>query len=199
MSMKITGLVLAGGRGTRMGHVDKGMQLLGGRPLAQHVLQRLQPQVQHVMVNASQNLEAYAAWGHPVWPDTLTGYAGPLAGLQTGLQHCKTPLLATVPCDAPCLPLDLIARLHTALNAQNADLAVASTGMGSTYQMQTVFCLLRSHLLGNLTAFLATGDRKVEAWYNTLNFTTVHFEDEAAFCNVNTRPQLQQIEKSMTA
>lgn len=197
--MEVTGLVLAGGRGTRMGSVDKGLQLFNGKPMAQQVLERLRPQVQHLLINANQNMEAYAAWGAPVWPDAITGFAGPLAGLHTGLLHCETPLLVTAPCDSPFLPLDLVSKLMAALQEQDADLAVAVTGQGSTRQPQPVFTLARVNLLQHLTAFLSSGGRKVDAWYATLKVAEVGFEDEAAFRNINTLAELQEFSHSAPA
>ena len=197
--MAVTGLVLAGGRGTRMGSVDKGLQLFNGKPMAQQVLQRLRPQVQHLLINANQNMEAYAAWGTPVWPDAIAGFAGPLAGLHTGLLHCDTPLLVTAPCDSPFLPLDLVSKLMAALQEQDADLAVAVTGHGSTRQPQPVFTLARIDLLPHLTAFLSGGGRKVDAWYATLKVAEVGFEDEAAFRNINTLAELQEFSQSAPA
>ena len=175
-----------------MGSVDKGLQLFNGKPMAQKVLERLRPQVQHLLINANQNMEAYAAWGAPVWPDAIAGFAGPLAGLHTGLLHCETPLLVTAPCDSPFLPLDLVTKLMAALQEQDADLAVAVTGQGSTRQPQPVFTLARVNLLPHLTAFLSSGGRKVDAWYSTLKVAEVGFEDDAAFRNINTLAELQE-------
>ena len=132
----ITGLILAGGRGSRMGHVDKGLQPFRGQTMAQHVLARLEPQVSTVAINANQHLDTYASFGAPVWPDDLEGFAGPLAGLETGLRRCATPLLASVPCDSPFVPLDLVARLQQALHAVGADLALAETEEDGRLQPQ---------------------------------------------------------------
>src|SRR5256885_4206305 len=123
----ITGLILAGGRGSRMGGVDKGLQNHLGIPLAMHALLRLEPQVGQIMINANRNLGAYDSFGVPVWPDALPDYPGPLAGFLTGLEHCETPYLATVPCDTPNFPTDLVARLSDALLAQDGELAMAAT------------------------------------------------------------------------
>lgn len=188
----VTGVVLAGGRGTRMGSVDKGLQMLGNQPMAQHVMQRLRPQVQALLINANQNLEAYRAMGAPVWPDAIDGFAGPLAGLHTGLLHCKTPLLVTAPCDSPFLPMDLVSRLQSALETQDADLAVAVTGHGDARQPQPVFTLARVEVLPHLSAFLVGGGRKVDTWYATLRVAEVDFEDSAAFRNINTLAELQE-------
>ncbi|QTN28880.1 molybdenum cofactor guanylyltransferase MobA [Rhodoferax sp. AJA081-3] len=194
--MEITGLILAGGRGSRMGSIDKGLALLGGHPMVQHVLTRLQPQVQRLLISANQNADAYAAFGVPVWPDAMPNFAGPLAGLQTGLVHCQTPYLVTAPCDSPFLPTDLVARLSAALTAADADLAVAVTGTGDTRQPHPVFCLTKVSVLPHLTAFLQGGGRKVERWYATLRVAEVHFADEAAFRNINTLAELQQSEST---
>ena len=183
----VTGIVLAGGQGRRMGGVDKGLQLLRGKPMVAWVLERLALQVDEILVNANQNLEAYARFGHRVVPDAIGGFAGPLAGLQAGLSAAAYPLAVTVPCDSPFLPLDLVARLRDALGAN--DLAVAKTGE----QPHPVFSLVRRAVLAHLGAFLAGGGRKIDAWYATLKVVEVPFDDEAeAFRNINTREELNQ-------
>lgn len=194
--MNITGLILAGGRGSRMGSIDKGLVPLAGKPMVAHVLERLSPQVQRLLINANQNLDTYAAFGAPVWPDAMPDFAGPLAGLQTGLMHCETPYLVTAPCDSPFLPADLVQRLAAALQAEDADLAVAVTGEGETRQPHPVFCLAKASLLPHLTQFLEGGGRKVDRWYASLRVAEVHFADEAAFRNINTLAELQQMAPS---
>jgi molybdopterin-guanine dinucleotide biosynthesis protein A len=199
----ITGLVLAGGRGARMGGVDKGLQVFHGLPLAQHALQRLRPQVGALMVNANRNLEQYRALGAPVWPDSLADYAGPLAGFLTGLQHCQTPYLVTVPCDSPLFPLDLVARLAAALAAAQADVAMVSAleadAQGNVQaRAQPVFCLLRSSLKDSLLAFTQQGGRKIDTWTAQHRTVLVPFDapqdDPAAFFNANTLAELQALE-----
>jgi molybdopterin-guanine dinucleotide biosynthesis protein A len=183
----VSGIVLAGGQGRRMGGVDKGLQPLRGKPMVAWVLERLAPQVDEIIVNANQNLEAYARFGHRVVPDAIGGFAGPLAGLHAGLCAAMHPLAATVPCDSPFLPPDLVARLRGALRAN--DLAVARTGD----QPHPVFSLVRSSVRAHLEAFLASGGRKIDAWYATLKVVEVAFDDEAqAFRNINTREELGQ-------
>jgi len=183
----VTGIVLAGGQGRRMGGVDKGLKLLRGKPLVQWVLERLAPQVQEVLLNANQNLAAYGTFGCRVVPDSIGGFAGPLAGLQSGLAAAQHELVVTVPCDSPFLPADLVARLRDALARTQSDLAVAKTGN----QPHPVFCLCRRGLLSHLTAFLESGGRKIDAWYATLKVAEVPFDDEAeAFSNINTREEL---------
>jgi molybdenum cofactor guanylyltransferase len=187
----ICGLVLAGGQGRRMGGVDKGLQLLRGRPMVEHVLERLRPQVLEVLINANQNAERYGAYGCAVVPDAVGGFAGPLAGLHAGMKSTQCPLILTVPCDSPFLPLDLAARLHAALDAEQADIAVAKTHE----QVHPVFVLVRTALLPHLEAYLAGGDRKMDLWYSSLNLVAVPFDDqEAAFSNINTPQDLARHE-----
>jgi len=191
---QITGLILAGGRGTRMGTVDKGLQMFRDAPMALHVLMRLGPQVGNIMINANQNISAYENFGVPVWPDDMQGYAGPLAGLQTGLLHCETDYLVTAPCDSPFLPTDLVARLAHGLEQQDAELAVAVTGTGASRQPHPVFCLAKATLLPHLTDYLQSGERKFDRWYASLNVVEVQFDDEQAFRNINTLDELHQLE-----
>ena len=192
--MDITGLILAGGRGSRMGHVDKGLQPFRGMPMVQHVLQRLQPQVAHIIINANRSPAEYAALGYPVFADAMPDFAGPLAGLQTGLMHCATPYLVTAPCDSPFLPTDLVARLLASIQKQRADIAVAVTGGATQRQAHPVFCLANTSVLPHLNAYLQNGGRKFDGWYATLAVAEVHFDDEAAFRNINTLDELGRYE-----
>ena len=193
MTPKITGLILAGGRGSRMGSVDKGLQLFKGTPMVAHVLARFQPQVDEILINANRSIDDYAALGHRVIPDAIDGFAGPLAGLHIGMTHATHPLVATVPCDSPFLPLDLIARLATAMQHADADLAVAKT----FDQPHPVFCLVKTNLAPHLQAFLESGQRKIDKWYATLKVVEVQFDDEeAAFSNINTVEELKSFEQS---
>ena len=188
---QITGVILAGGQGRRMGSVDKGLKLLRGKPMVQWVLERFSPQIDEVLINANQNLDVYAKFGHHVVPDEIGGFAGPLAGLHRGLSAATHDVIATVPCDSPFLPLDLIERLYAALSEKQADLAVARTGD----QPHPVFCLCRKSVLPGLTAFLESGGRKIDAWYAALKVVEVRFDDEAeAFSNINTVEELRTFE-----
>jgi molybdenum cofactor guanylyltransferase len=189
----ITGLVLCGGRGTRMGGVDKGLQNHQGVPLALHALLRLQPQVGPVMINANRNLAAYESFGVAVWPDPMADYPGPLAGWLAGLEHCETPYLLTVPCDTPNFPTDLAARLATALVAADADIAMASTFEDGAEQLQPVFCLLKTHLVEHLQMQLSAGERKIARWTAQHACVTVPFADAAAFANANTLAELHRL------
>ncbi len=204
---QITGLILAGGRGSRMGGVDKGLQAFNGMPLALHTLTRLQMGcgVGHIMINANRNLAAYESFGASVWPDGLADYAGPLAGFLSGLERCETPFLLTVPCDTPLLPLDLVPRLAQALESQDADIAMASAPeIDSDGQLrvrtQPVFCLLRVALLDSLLQFTQNGGRKIDAWTALHKTVLVPFDlpsdDARAFCNANTLAELRQLENT---
>lgn len=198
----ITGLILAGGRGSRMGGIDKGLQNFRGLPLALQALKRLQLQsqpLQEVLINANRNLSAYKSLGVPVWPDSIDGFAGPLAGFVTGLERCQTTLLLTVPCDTPLFPLDLVERLVHALNLEGADLAMAAAPEADgTVRTQPVFCLLKTELLESLVKFTQGGGRKIDAWTAQHRCAIVPFDlpgdSPQAFTNANTLAELQQLE-----
>ncbi|MGO4378439.1 gephyrin-like molybdotransferase Glp [Pseudoduganella sp. RAF19] len=202
--MSVSALILAGGRGTRMGRVDKGLQPFRGGTLVSHVLQRLSPQVENVVINANRNLPAYSALGAQVLPDELTGFEGPLAGVQTGLRHCATELMVTAPCDSPFLPADLVQRLHEAMLAKDADLAVAATletdETGNVHtQLHPVFSLIRKSALPQLDAYLSTGARRMDGWYKSIKVVEVQFNDAAAFRNINTLDELHKEEAATGA
>jgi len=184
---KVTGLILAGGLARRMGNVDKGLELFRGKRLVDHVYERLAPQVGGVIISANQNHDAYKTFGVRVVSDAIGNFAGPLAGLHAGLSVSRRPYLASVPCDSPFLPEDLVQRLMAQLEESGADLAVAKTGN----QPYPVFCLVRRSVLEHLTNFLKGGGRKVDAWYASLHVVEVSFDDQVeAFCNINTREEL---------
>lgn len=182
----ITGLILAGGRGQRMGGADKGLQLHAGRPLVAYVAERLAPQVDRLLISANRNPETYAALGHPVVADRIEGFAGPLAGIHAGLAASTTPLLATAPCDTPFLPLDLIDRLRAALLLADAEIAVAATGTG----LHPTFALMRREVLASLAAYLADGHHRMQEWCRSRALCVVDFADERAFANINTLDDL---------
>ena len=198
----ITGLILAGGRGSRMGGIDKGLQNFRGLPLALQTLMRLQVQslpLQEVLINANRNLSAYESLGVPVWPDSIDGFAGPLAGFLTGLERCETPLLLTVPCDTPLFPLDLVERLVQAMDTQDADMAMAAAPEDDgAVRPQPVFCLLKIDLLESLVKFTQGGGRKIDAWTSQHRCAIVPFDlpgdNPQAFANANTLAELQQLE-----
>ena len=191
----VTGLVLAGGRGTRMGGVDKGLQSHLGMPLALHALLRLTPQVGHLMINANRNLGAYESMGVPVWPDTIPDYAGPLAGFLTGLERCETPYLVTVPCDSPFFPTDLVACLAARLEAEGAEIAMAATRDGDAVRTHPVFCLMKTEVMESLVRFTQEGERKIDRWTARHRVAEVLFDDAAAFANANTPAELHELQR----
>ncbi len=191
---EITGLVLAGGRASRMGGVDKGLQAHLGQPLVEHALQRLASQVGRLMINANRNIEVYRAMRVPVWPDEVPDYPGPLAGMLAGLAHCETPYLVTVPCDTPNFPLDLVARLAQGITETGAEMATAYTREGADLFPQPVFCLMKATLLEDLRAFVDSGQRKTGLWARGRHNAQVIFEDDAAFFNANTLSELEQLQ-----
>jgi molybdopterin-guanine dinucleotide biosynthesis protein A len=195
-SHHITGLILAGGRGSRMGELDKGLQRFRGKAMVEHVIERFGPQVDETIINANRNLSTYEAYGHRVVADAISGFAGPLAGLHAGMLAASSPFIATAPCDSPFLPLNLIARLYDALLAEHADLAVAKT----FDQAHPVFCLTKTELEPHLREFLQSGQRKIDKWYASLNVVEVQFDDNVdAFANINTVNELRQLEPDASA
>jgi len=190
----ITGLILCGGQGRRMGGADKGLQNFKGLPLAMNALLRLGLQVGHVMINANRNLAAYESMGVPVWPDPMGDFPGPLAGWLAGLERCETPYMVTVPCDTPNFPADLVDRLAAALVEQDAEIAMAATLENGAVQVQPVFCLIKSELMESLVATLHAGERKIDRWTAQHRCVTVVFDDAAAFANANTPQELAQLQ-----
>ena len=178
----ITGAILAGGRGRRMGGLDKGLIKFQGIPLVEHVLQALRPQVSTIMLSANRNQTVYTRYGYPVVADLITGYAGPLAGFAALLRECETAWLMVVPCDGPSLPADLTVRLNSARLRAGADIAVAHDGQ----RLQPVHVLLGKHLLPDLEAWLTGGGRKIDLWYARHHMITVNFSDQSdSFINLN--------------
>ena len=216
---QITGCVLAGGRGMRMGGVDKGLQLFHGQPLAQQVLQRLAPQVGPLLINANRNTDAYAALARPLaaqlCADALPDYPGPLAGFLAGLTQCHTPWLLCVPCDTPLLPTDLAQRMIAAhqQSGGQADIIIAhgpdtesseraTPGQPPELRAQPVFCLLKASLKDSLSAFITGGGRKIDAWTGQHRCAAAVFdrpEDALAFSNANTLAQLLDLEQALPA
>ena len=198
----ITGLILAGGRGTRMGGVDKGLQVWAGQPLVWHAWQRLQSQVGTVIINANRHLDHYQRLGVPVYSDRLADYPGPLAGFAVGLHEAQTPYLLTVPCDSPRFPLDLASRLAQALQQSSADIAMVSApeitdGGERVLRPQPVFCLMATHLTSSLLQYLASGQRKIDRWTELHRTVQVPFnlaqDDPDAFANINTLTDLNSL------
>lgn len=191
----ITGLILAGGRGSRMGGTDKGLQPFHGTPMVEHTLRRLAPQAGPMLINANRNPDRYAAFGVPVIGDAIPDFAGPLAGMLAGLAHCQTPWMVTAPCDTPFLPVDLVARLAAAIVTENADIAVPVTvDADGRRRLQPVFCLMPVTIADGLRAYVEAGNRKIESWITSQRLVQVMFEDALAFANINTLDELRQHE-----
>ncbi len=186
---QITGVILAGGKGSRMGGVDKGLIKFQGRPLVEHILERVKPQVNEVVINANRNLQKYAGYGVKVVRDEQQESQGPLAGIASAMAITTTPLLLTTPCDSPFLPINLAQRLYLALTDNDVDLAVANTG-----KLQPVFCLVKTDLRNSLMNFMAGGGRKIDLWYNQIRYTSADFSDiPECFTNINTPQDMKKI------
>jgi len=204
----ISAIVLSAGQGLRMGGVDKGLQMFKGKPLVQHMLERLGPQVSHLMVNANRHLDLYRSFCDEVWADEEPGLGGPLAGFLVGLEKAKRPFLMTVPCDTPLIPLDLSERLYRAMSSTQADMAVVrsvdhSPKMSSQddsppLRAQPVLCMMRGHLAPRLRQFMTRGERKVSAWSREIHTVWVDYDqpndEPKAFSNLNTLEDLHALE-----
>ena len=190
----ITGVILAGGRATRMGGQDKGLLPLAGKAMVQHVIGALEPQVADIIINANRHPAEYARYGYRVLPDLLGGYCGPLAGIATALRAARTTYIVTTPCDSPFVPVDLALRLYRMLCQEAADIGIAHDGQ----RLQPVFALLRCSLLGSLLTYLHEGERKVEYWYRQHPHVLCDFSDTPeAFVNVNTPGDITAAEDRM--
>lgn len=179
--MEVTAIILAGGRGTRMGGADKGLVTYQDIRMIDHVLTRIRPQADKVILNANRNLAIYQTLGHAVITDASPHFDGPLAGMQAGLQHADTDWIISVPCDSPLLPLDLVQRLSAAIAQHRGLMAVARSASGD----HPVFCLMHRSLLSSLQTFLDSGQRKVSAWQMQHQPAYVFFAEEQAFTNIN--------------
>lgn len=191
---EITGVILAGGRGSRMGGEDKGLVLLNGRAMVEHVVERLRPQVGSLLISANRNRERYEALGYRVVVDSLPDYQGPLAGMASVLQIATTPYVVTVPCDSPLIGDDLVARLARALVTDSADIAVANDGA----RAHPVFLLLKRSLLPSLLGFLQAGERKIDRWFERHRVASADFSDSPeAFINVNDPDEHRAVEQRL--
>ena len=193
---EITGLLLAGGRALRMGGIDKGLIPFQGKPLIEHAINRLGPQVANLVINANRNQTVYSQYGYPIVADENQDYAGPLAGYLAGLKVCNTPYLMTAPCDSPLFPTDLVKMLAHTLKKQGSHIAYASSQDPSgKIWAQPVFCLMKREVVDSLEQFLADGQRKIDRWFASQNACTTVFQNESAFANANTPDELAQLEK----
>ncbi len=191
----VTGAILAGGRGKRMGGHDKGMVTLKEKPMIGYIMNALRPQVSTVVINANRNHAFYRQYGCPVIADNLSGFQGPLAGMASCLVHCETTYVATVPCDSPLLPPDLVARLYVALARNHAEISVAHDGN----RMQPVFSLLHRSLLDSLSCFLREGERKIDRWFARHNVAMADFSSQPdIFLNINTPADRDALEVKLS-
>lgn len=193
--MQVSAIVLCGGRGTRMGGVDKGLVKLANKPLVQHVIARIKPQVDEVIINANRQIDQYQTFNYPVVSDEDSDFIGPLAGFKLGLQHAHHDYLLTIPCDSPFIPAELVTRLSTHLIQHNAEIAVASSD-GAAHP---VFSLCKTSVLPHLQAYITRGERRVSAWQKSLRYVEVDFSDcSEGFINVNTLEDLAALALKLT-
>ncbi len=191
----ITAVIMAGGKGRRMGGQDKGLLEVGGRPLIEYVRDALQPQVGRILINANRNRERYEGFGCPVIEDISGGYLGPLVGMASGLATSESDYLLAVPCDSPLVPEGLAERLYLALQSTGAQIAVAHDGS----RMQPVFSLLKRDLLPDLRQYLEHGGRKIDTWYAQHPTALADFSEYPdAFLNINTEEERQELERKLT-
>ena len=194
-TQKITAVILAGGRATRMGGQDKGLLVVREKPMIEYVIARIQPQASHILISANRNFKLYQQYGYPVVPDGIGDYFGPLGGVASGMQNAKTEYIVTVPCDSPLLPNNLVSNLYQQLQKENAHLAVAHDGK----RMQQMFALLRCDLLSDLLLYLESGERKVENWYAQHRTALADFSKTSnAFININSPDDLEAVEKLLS-
>lgn len=190
----ISAVILAGGRARRMAGEDKGLIELKGKPLLDHIITALRPQVGEILVNANRNLERYRAFGYPVIEDIMGDFFGPLVGMATGMQATEKPYLLTVPCDSPLVPAQLAGSLYSALISENAELSVAHDGV----RMQPVFALLDCRLLPDLLDYLNEGGRKIDTWYAQHRLALADFSAvPEMFLNLNTPKDKAVLERRL--
>lgn len=191
---EITGVILAGGRAQRMGGIDKGLILLNGKPMVEHVIAALRAEIGNLLINANRNLEQYAAFGYPVVPDIMDGYLGPLAGMASGMRACATRYIVTAPCDSPLVANNLVRRLYETLAREGADISVAHDGE----RMHPVFALMRRDLLPDLLEYLNAGERKIDRWYARHRLAVAYFRDAPeCFRNVNSPQERAELESAL--
>lgn len=188
----VTAVILAGGQARRMGGVDKGLIQLHHRPMIEYVIESLQQQTDHIIINANRNLEIYQDYGFLVVEDDIKDYSGPLAGIASCMKAVTTRYLATAPCDSPFLPKDLIARLYNTLQTESSDISVVHDGD----RMQPVFSLIKISLLPSLLDYLSSGEKKIDRWFQQHRLALCDFSDNAtAFININTEQDINNIEQ----
>jgi len=187
----ITGIILAGGRARRMGGQDKGLIHLARKPMIEYVLNAIEPQVDAIIINANRNQKVYGKYGYPVVADQIGGYCGPLAGMASGLQAAKTPFIVTAPCDTPLIPDDLVHKLYSILQDEDAEICTAH----ANGRLQPVFTLMKSELLSSMLDFLNSGERKIDKWFEKHRLAIADFSEQAeTFININSAAELAAIE-----
>lgn len=187
----ITGIILAGGRARRMGGQDKGLIQLARKPMIEYVLNAIEPQVDAIIINANRNQKVYGKYGYPVVADQIGGYCGPLAGMASGLQAAKTPFIVTAPCDTPLIPDDLVHKLYSILQDEDAEICTAH----ANGRLQPVFTLMKSELLSSMLDFLNSGERKIDKWFEKHRLAIADFSEQAeTFININSAAELAAIE-----
>jgi molybdopterin-guanine dinucleotide biosynthesis protein A len=183
---QITAVILAGGQGRRMDCKDKGLVTFFNKPLIQHVIEKLRPQVEHIIINANRNNADYEVFGYPVIPDAMHNFQGPLAGFMAAMRTVTTKYIVCVPCDGPMLSEELVNRLAARLLEKNADIAVAHDGN----RLQPVYVLISTHLKQSLEQYLQSGERKIDRWYAKHKVIIVDFSDSSdTFININTHQE----------
>lgn len=193
MNQEVTAAIIAGGKGERMGGKDKGWLNIHGQPIIERILHSIQPQVQHIVINANRNISAYQQYNYPVVRDPVSDFSGPLAGFSAVMNIAKTDYILTLPCDTPQIPAQLVERMWQGLVSSNANIAVAHDGE----RIQPMTALIATHLRPSIEAFLAAGDRKVALWCRQQHATLIDFSDQPEmFFNINTEQQLQRINTS---
>lgn len=187
----ITGIILAGGRARRMNGQDKGLVQLNMKPMIEYVLSAIKPQVGSIIINANRNQTIYEDYGFPVVADQIDGYCGPLAGMASGLQAAKTPFVVTAPCDSPLIPDNLVKKLYSILQHEDAEICTAH----ANGRLQPVFTLMKTELLPSMLEFLNNGERKIDKWFEKHRLAIADFSDQPdTFINVNSAEELKELE-----
>ncbi len=192
---RVTGVILAGGKATRMGGTDKGLVPIAGKPMIAWVIDALRPQVADVLINANRNHERYGEFACPVIDDGDSDFRGPLAGMVSAMRAARTPYIAVVPCDSPLIGGGVVERLYAAAASSGAPIAAAHDGE----RLQPVFALLSCDLLDDLAGYLDDGERKIDRWYDRHRYVSVDFSDVAeSFANINAPDDKRALEAALT-
>lgn len=192
--LPITAIILAGGQSNRMNGVDKGLMLLAGKPLFQHVIDRIKPQVDFIMINCNQHADQYGSLNYPIFGDDLKGFLGPLAGIYSGLLRSNTDWNLFVSCDTPFLPVDLLARLAKFSATHQAIFPFDGKDNHPT------ILLINKSVIAQLKKYLENGDRKLMLFLKKIHATAVNFSDTpTSFININTVDMLESANLAIEA